>query len=690
MFPSMRSFSLAVVTAAAFVNSAAAQQPVRQALKDPWVATSHKLLQVDYSGAAGALELQNSGDGPRDFKALAFEAPQLGTAATGVRNLIAVDGTKLWRFEDGSTEFPPALLLDAGNAPSSLKYVTTVAVTDTGSILFSGYSKPKRVFELWELTLVPGGSPLVQLRVKSTPQLIDAVFLRAEEIVAGSALAGGGLLAAAGKQALFFPKSGGYATVVTLFDSKKLDYKGHTEILSVDLLRQTDTLMLATSERKLLTTAPKPGVVTKFASIPSTSLYKCEWYKPQQLVVRSIGNAAEASSVVADGCGQVLRYDFTSPTSQNNLPADVVKYGAGFIALAIGEGNEVTCPANAACTITEGFTATIDTPAETDLLVLQFDNLCDRRVAPQTCTLGTTDDKGHLILNSLLPPAQRAILDANGVTLKLPAYLFAAGDGGRFGAVLVQADDNGSAAPAEIELDIQALLQFELGVRVDFVRPTDSVSLLNQDVAAYVPDNPDLPTVRGFEAAPVTIGVRNPMKGALRGFSAVIYGLQHDLYPPGPRASNGGLPPSTLLDYGSTPLCNLIRGWDKFIAVDKPRNYFINLAACLFADQEKLLNSVIPAGAFVSFNDRKALIAALDVTKYKLIRALNEAGPYAGSDIFKLVLTYLDAFDAKLAASAFVPSLAIYKNELDVRSQVFRFNLTTRTYPSLPVKSYHW
>jgi hypothetical protein len=243
---------------------------------------------------------------------------------------------------------------------------------------------------------------------------------------------------------------------------------------------------------------------------------------------------------------------------------------------------------------------------------------------------------------------------------------------------------------AEIELDIRALLEFELGVSIDFLRTTDTLSLLNQDVAAYAHDNPDLPTVRGFEASPITVGVRNPMRGALRGFSAVIYGLQHDLYPPGPRAVNGGLPPGTVVNYGSTPACNLVYGWDKFIAVNKPKNYFINLAACLFADEERLLRDVIPASAFVKSSDRKAVLAALDVTKYKLIRALNAAGPYAGSDVFQLVLTYLDVFDAKLASTEFVPSLAIYKNELEVRSQVFRFNLTERTYPSLPVKSYHW
>jgi hypothetical protein len=189
MNPLVRWLSSAFVAVAVVANTVDARAQVQQSLKDPWIATSYKLLQVDYGGAPGTLELQNPGDAPRDFKALAFEAPQLGTAATGVRNLIAVDGTKLQRFENGSTEFPPALLFDAANSPSSLKYVTTVAVTAEGTILFSGYSKPKRVFELWELTPVPGGPPLVQLRVRSTPQLIDAVYVRAEDVVAGSPLA---------------------------------------------------------------------------------------------------------------------------------------------------------------------------------------------------------------------------------------------------------------------------------------------------------------------------------------------------------------------------------------------------------------------------------------------------------------------------------------------------------------------
>jgi hypothetical protein len=189
MNPLVRWLSSAFVAVAVVANTVDARAQVQQSLKDPWIATSYKLLQVDYGGAPGTLELQNPGDAPRDFKAPAFEAPQLGTAATGVRNLIAVDGTKLQRFENGSTEVPLALLFDAANSPSSLKYVTPVAVTAEGTILFSGYSKPKRVFELWELTPVPGGPPLVQLRVRSTPQLIDAVYVRAEDVVAGSPLA---------------------------------------------------------------------------------------------------------------------------------------------------------------------------------------------------------------------------------------------------------------------------------------------------------------------------------------------------------------------------------------------------------------------------------------------------------------------------------------------------------------------
>jgi len=291
------------------------------------------------------------------------------------------------------------------------------------------------------------------------------------------------------------------------------------------------------------------------------------------------------------------------------------------------------------------------------------------------------------VLNSLLPKAVGDMLDAKGVTIRIPPYMFAAGYNGRFGAVLVQADATAAAASATIELDIEELFddEFELGVRVDFPRPTDTLQLLNQDIAAYAPDNPDLPTVRGFEATPITVGMRNPMLGSIRGFSAVIYGLQHDLNPPGPRAVTGGLPPGTVVNYGATPLCSLQQGNQQFTPVNTPSRYFVNLAACLFADQEQLLTSVIPPSAFVNPNDRATLLAALGQVEDKLIKALSGAGPNTGSETFQALQSQLDQFDAAVQATPFVPSLVIYKNELAVRSRVLRFNVNARTYPSLPL-----
>ena len=141
----------------------------------------------------------------------------------------------------------------AATAPSSLRYVTAVAVTDTGTILISGYSRPKRVFEIWEITPATSDTPASAApRATSTPQLTEAVFVRPEDVVAGSSLAGGGLLATAGKQVLFFRKTGGYMLqrcAVVLLDARALGLKGATELTSVDLVRETNTLMLATTER---------------------------------------------------------------------------------------------------------------------------------------------------------------------------------------------------------------------------------------------------------------------------------------------------------------------------------------------------------------------------------------------------------------------------------------------------------
>ncbi len=203
------------------------------------------------------------------------------------------------------------------------------------------------------------------------------------------------------------------------------------------------------------------------------------------------------------------------------------------------------------CALTNGFDAKLQTTEE--LLVRQFANLCDPRVAGCNVTTGVVYANNALFLNSLLPQAVQDALKFNpaitsdDVTITIPPYMFAAGPAGRFGMLIVQSDDAGAAGQVTVELEIDELLGFELGTRstgntaVPALRAgrcrTTPLALLNQDIVAYAPDNPTLPTVanyptpgvRGFEATPVTTGSYNPLVGGLRGFSVVIYGLQHDL-----------------------------------------------------------------------------------------------------------------------------------------------------------------
>ncbi len=98
------------------------------------------------------------------------------------------------------------------------------------------------------LTLAPVGPPALALRATGTPQLTDIVYVRSADVAPGSTLAGGGLLATAGKQVLFFSRSSG--TMKVLFDGAKLG--SSAALTSADLIRQTNILMLATAERKLL------------------------------------------------------------------------------------------------------------------------------------------------------------------------------------------------------------------------------------------------------------------------------------------------------------------------------------------------------------------------------------------------------------------------------------------------------
>ena len=208
MFSVTRSLSMGVLVSTVFMNAAGAQEPA--GAEDAWVATALKLFEVDSAGTNGLVP-RNNGDAVRSFKALADSSPgQLGSGVQAARGLIAVSGTEIWRFYNGTITptLPPEKLHDA--AVEKLQTVTAVAVTDKSppTILFSGYSRPKRVFkECYELDLVSGVAEMV---ATSTPQLTDAVYVRAEDAVAGGWFEGGGLLATAGQQVLFFPRNDDY------------------------------------------------------------------------------------------------------------------------------------------------------------------------------------------------------------------------------------------------------------------------------------------------------------------------------------------------------------------------------------------------------------------------------------------------------------------------------------------------
>jgi len=704
MIPSIRSRAV-VALALVCVAGAASAQNVQQVLKDVWVATDQSLFDVDLARQPAVLAAVPGTYTVSATRTLAFEPVNVGSGGL-TRSLIVVDGAKLMRFENDQT----TPLYNAGDpvlgsaVEPELTAVNAVAVADDGTVLFSGYSRPKRVYELWALD---PGSSAVKLRATGTPQLTDAVFVSAEDVAASTLPGAGrsGVLAVAAKNVTFFaePTAGWMSTapaVVSpppLFDASTVGLKGNAQLLSVDLVRATNTLILVTSERKLLTSTTSGGGVATVATITKPSTCSI---KTPRLLVRNVRGGADATSVVTDSCGLFVRYDAGTPI--------VATTTSSLVAIAVGEGNAVTCLASEPqCPLTDGFNAKIQTTVDRELLVLQYDNLCDPRVQGCGATDAGVSTGNVLTLNSLLPQAIREALD---VDITIPSYMFGAGPNGRFGMLIVQSDDApGTAAKVAVELYIDQLLGFELGTRSaqkgdPFVRgavgdgaPT-TLNLLNQDIAAYAPDILTLPTVRGFEATPVTTGSYNPLTGGLRGFSVVLYGLQHDLNnapydrprnPQGPTPqTSGGLPAP--LAGGHTQMCALDAGTPEFNPVDLPERFFINLAACLFADQEELLAHVIPGDLVsepnaLSDGDRSSLLARLANVKDKLIKALNATGPNTGSTDFQSVLSQVALYDTAVAATPFFPTYNVYKNELAVRSAAFKFFLMERAYPSLPV-----
>ena len=711
MIPSIRSSALAALAFVCTATTASAQE-VEQVLKDIWVATDKALFEVSYykpepTTPPDADELKSelipvpgAVSSPR---ALAFETPQLGDGPE--RALVSVEGKVLLRVVESFA---------AGNPETSgLTVVNAVAVADDGTVLFSGFSKKKRVYELWALDWE---SKEVKLRATGTPQLLDAVYISAEDVPASLLTNGArvaGVLAATAKVIMWFPETdGGWMAEPSAEELNpdplpiSLGLKGKTQLSSVDLVRGTSVFMLALSDRRLLTTSG--GAPASFAEVPK----RCD---SPSLLVRNARGGPSATVVVSDSCGQVVRYDFgASGTTVGSASAPETTLVAGVLALAVGEGNLVTCrPTEPLCELTSGFDAKLDTTETEQLLVRGFSDLCDPRVSG--CTAPNAVVVNNVLhFNSLLPAAIRDKLYESGVTITIPPYMFGAGPGGRFGALIVETDDPFRAVQTTVELDIEELLGFELGTRSAGNSPPDSfvrgatpqtLALLNQDIAAYAPDVPELRTVRDFEATPVTTGSKNPLIGGLRGFSVVIYGLQHDLnYPQGPsrprvRTGDGGIPSNDYVYYAPsagdpprTPQCRLQTGNQLFVPIDHPDRFFINLAACLFADQETLLGSILADDDFLDVRgsplysaDQDRLISRLTLVKDKVIKALNATGPNTGSTDFQAVLTQLLSYRDAVIATRFQADSIVYKNELLARADAFKFVLMERAYPSLPL-----
>ena len=429
------SSSLVLLTATAW-----AQLSVEQSLKDVYVATSTQLRPVDYGAdpiSVGPNVEEVAGD---SFQAMAF-APPLLEGALSERSLVTVDGTKLRRFTNLKSGAVEAAWVDVSSKPSpGLKSVTAVAVSDTGTVLFSGYSNPKRVFELWAWNGQTGDDPTPI--TSGTPQLTDAVYIPSADVVSGSILGaygnGGGLLAAAARQVLFFRPGNVAPAFQVLLDARNLPVKANTQLLSAELVRNSNKLLITTSERKLLVVSTS-GSLIQSVDLNQLPLTACQTSKTQRLLVRL---ADSETVIVSDLCGRVLRYAYDDEAVSAPLSPTGSATTGPLVALAIGEGNEVICTDSAACQLSNAVTWIEDAQRESNpdgtLVVLEFNDLCDPRVNLGCLPLPPPPDPDYcesianvLSFNSLLPTSVQAALKARDVCIKLPDYMYSANFSGR-------------------------------------------------------------------------------------------------------------------------------------------------------------------------------------------------------------------------------------------------------------------
>jgi hypothetical protein len=706
--------TLSLISFALLAGFASAQEP-EQLLEEPWVATKTDLLDVVAQDADTlTLDPRFQGASSRNFKAIAFGPSAFGAA----RTIVAIDGTKLVFFgegQNGAEVLPPEIVpeIDLSTAAPDFSSVTAVAFISSDPVQFAvtGFSKRRRWFEFWigtissDNTVSFGPAPTIT----DHPQLTDMVYVSDED--AAGLVPGEGVLAAAGRQVLFFPASedGTYGSVMQLRDARSLPIKNNASLLSVDLVG--DALVVAASTRQLL--AISPVVTAGPHAIPGSA--SCANIKPQRIVVRGADDGAVL--YLADVCGQVLRYDANDLLEPNALPNAVGTHNAALVGLDIGEGNTVVCDFGEECQLSSDIISTIESPNQGSaaLFVLEYE-LCDPRVTGAPCVgQDTVSPENVLLFNSRLPLADQDLLTED---VTIPPHIYASGAEGSFKAILVTSLD-------PIESTVFSAIQGPLPDQINLPRGTSVLTLLNQDEIAYAPDTAAYPTVGQyapcdtdpfvpcFEATPVGIGPAHSTAGRIRGFSVIAYQVMMDLNPTdglvpercdalsatcpdyGEGLPPAGLPTDTNLDEepGSPPMCPLDFGTEPFAPEDDWRYYFVNHAACLFADLAALLKSeLIPTAAFGG--NRASLEARIDNLGDKLAKASNAAGSSQAAQNYGAALSQLSNFLTELEATTFVPALdengelksyQIYKNELLVRGGKLDFQIRHRTLPSIPI-----
>ena len=171
--------AVSFILGTAVIAGAAAAQSTQQTSEDAWVGSSNALWQVGYDGSKLVSQPEDTGDNLQNLRAMAFDLPDL-TKPNG-RRLLVVDGNgaTIQRYEEQSGVLSPTQSLDASaDQPGEpdLQFVNTVALAENGWVLFTGYSKPKRVFELWASKNFPSA---LESQVSGVPQIVDAVYVNA-------------------------------------------------------------------------------------------------------------------------------------------------------------------------------------------------------------------------------------------------------------------------------------------------------------------------------------------------------------------------------------------------------------------------------------------------------------------------------------------------------------------------------